>query len=187
MGYQGREQAFIKHQILKAYFERLIMIVGQARAETICYVDCFAGPWQEGMSDLEDTSIAISLQTIQQCQDKFAQLNWKAPKFRALFIEKDANSFARLSTFLAGKANIPIETCALQGEFIPFREEILKWCGRGNFAFFFIDPTGWKDVGMPKLRPLLLRPHSEFLINFMYNSVNFTLPQEKFSQARNIL
>src|SRR5207249_5313442 len=40
--------------------------------------------------------------------------------------------------------------------------------------FFFIDPTGWKDVGVGVLQPLLQRPRSEFLINFMYDFVNRT-------------
>jgi hypothetical protein len=45
--YKGREQAYIKHTLLKSYLERLFMIIGQS-ATRICYVDCFAGPWQEG-------------------------------------------------------------------------------------------------------------------------------------------
>lgn len=43
--YRGREQACFKHCLLVAYLERLFMIVGP-RQRTICYVDCFAGPWQ---------------------------------------------------------------------------------------------------------------------------------------------
>ena len=58
--YHGREQAFIKHELLRAYLERLFMIIGK-HEKTISYVDCFAGPWQEDTEDLEDTSIAISL------------------------------------------------------------------------------------------------------------------------------
>ncbi|KAF0220195.1 MAG: hypothetical protein FD174_1434 [Geobacteraceae bacterium] len=42
--YRGREQAYFKHCLLEAYLERLFMIVGQHQ-RTICYVDCFAGPW----------------------------------------------------------------------------------------------------------------------------------------------
>ncbi len=44
--YIGKEQAFIKHNLLKSYLERLFMIVGRYE-EKILYVDCFAGPWQE--------------------------------------------------------------------------------------------------------------------------------------------
>jgi hypothetical protein len=71
--YKGREQAYFKHGLLKAYLERLFMIVGQHH-KTICYVDCFAGPWQEKGADLEDTSIAISLKIIRKCRDGLKKL-----------------------------------------------------------------------------------------------------------------
>jgi hypothetical protein len=36
--------------------------------------------------------------------------------------------------------------------------------------FFFVDPLGWKGiVEVPTLKPFLLRPNSEFLINFMFD------------------
>ncbi len=75
-----------------------------------------------------------------------------------------------------------IETSALQGEFVGLEREILDWCGADDFVFFFIDPKGWKDVSMPKLRPLLERPNSEFLINLMYDFVNRAAPQAKFAE-----
>jgi len=61
--YRGREQAWIKHQLLESYLEKLMLIVGMAAKRQgtieICYVDCFSGPW--GTSELESTSIAVSL------------------------------------------------------------------------------------------------------------------------------
>ena len=66
--YKGREQTYFKHCLLEAYLERLFMIVGQY-ASTICYVDCFAGPWEEQGDDLGDTSIAKSLNIIKKCRD----------------------------------------------------------------------------------------------------------------------
>jgi hypothetical protein len=45
-------------------------------------------------------------------------------------------------------------------------------CGDQSFAFFFVDPKGWVDVGVPKLAKLLRRPRSEFLITFMYDFLN---------------
>lgn len=180
--YRGREQAFIKHKLLEAYLERLFMIVGQHKAPTICYADCFAGPWQEGIGELEDTSIAISLRIMRRCREGFIRQGGNPPSFRALFIEKDAKAFHKLEGFLASKPLAGVQTHALHGEFLPLRQDILRWCGEKDFAFFFIDPTGWKDVGMSQLQPLLARPNSEYLINFMYNFVNFTLPQKKFAE-----
>lgn len=40
--YQGREQAYVKHTILRTYLQRLIMIIGRSE-KVINYVDCFAG------------------------------------------------------------------------------------------------------------------------------------------------
>ena len=52
------------------------------------------------------------------------------------------------------------------------QDEILELCGDQSFAFFFVDPKGWVDVGVPKLTKLLRRPKSEFLITFMYDFLN---------------
>jgi len=59
--------------------------------------------------------------------------------------------------------------------------EILKWCGNRDFAFFFIDPKGWKNaIEIPTLAPLLRRPNSEYLINFMYDFLVRTHTQKEF-------
>jgi hypothetical protein len=46
--YDGREQAWIKHQLLESYLDKLLHIIGAASKRNqqveICYVDCFAGP-----------------------------------------------------------------------------------------------------------------------------------------------
>lgn len=46
--YEGREQALVKHALLKSYLEKLVLIIGmsakQTRKAEICFVDCFAGP-----------------------------------------------------------------------------------------------------------------------------------------------
>ncbi len=179
--YKGREQAFIKHHLLWGYLEQLMMIIGHSRAQCITYVDCFAGPWQDESATLSDTSIGISLEIMRRCRDAFVQLGRGVPTFRALYIEKSRASFKRLQAFLSEDRE-GIETQALRGEFIELEQEILDWCGPDAFVFFFIDPKGWKDVSMPKLRPLLERPNSEFLINLMYSFVNRAASQEKFAE-----
>jgi hypothetical protein len=71
--YHGREQAFVKHQLLKTYLLRLFMIIGQHQ-NNIRYVDCFSGPWQEENDDLQDTSIGIALKIIQKCQEALRKM-----------------------------------------------------------------------------------------------------------------
>lgn len=175
--YDGREQAFIKHSLLKIYLEKLVMIMGMspaartARKIEICYVDCFAGPWGDASDDLAGTSIAIAAQILADCKEALAALGVTA-KMRALFIEKNSAAFARLQKYLEQQAPKSVETACVRGSFLDLRQEILRWCGSNAFAFFFIDPKGWKEIGVEALQPLLLRPRSEFLINFMYMFVN---------------
>ena len=91
---------------------------------------------------------------------------------RALFIEKSPAAFARLKTYLEQRAPKGVEAGCIQGDFLHHRQAILDWCGSNAFGFFFIDPKGWKEIGVDELEPLLSRPRSEFLINFMYMFVN---------------
>lgn len=179
--YKGREQARFKHELLEAYLERLFMIVGQHQ-RTICYVDCFAGPWQAKGNDLEDTSIAVSLDIIRKCRDGLRAKGHDV-RFKALFVEKDPMAYAKLDAYLSGRKDESIQTSSLKGEFIDLRKEILSFCSYDSFTFFFVDPTGWKDaVELSTLDPLLRRPNSEFLINFMYEFLVRTHTQQTFAE-----
>lgn len=175
--YDGREQAWIKHQLLESYLEKLLLIIGMAARSQgkieICYVDCFAGPWGDDSEQMEGTSIAISMRTMAMCKQKLAKLGVDAT-MRALYIELDKRAFARLSDYLDKATPAGVDAQCKQGDFLALRQDISKWCGGTAFTFFFIDPKGWKTVGVPNLRPLLARPRSEFLINFMYDFINRT-------------
>jgi len=171
--YDGREQAFIKHELLKSYLQKLFLIVGSGQIE-LCYVDCFAGPWGDESEGMESTSIAISLQTLDVVRQKLGMSGVSA-RIRALYVEKDARAYARLAAYLQDNTPSGIHAEPRHGDFVALREEILRWVGNGAFTFFFIDPKGWKDIGIETLRPLLARPRSEVLINFMYDFVNRTM------------
>jgi len=179
--YKGREQAYIKHRLLEAYLKRLFMIVGQFQ-ESICYVDCFAGPWEENREDLMDTSIGISLKIMADCQEALGRMGAKV-RCRALYIEKSRRRHAKLQAFLGGNTPSGIVAESFCGEFFDLRRQILEWCRPDEFTFFFIDPKGWKKVvEVPTLKPLLQRPRSEFLINFMYDFILRTHTQKEFEQ-----
>ncbi len=176
--YDGREQAFIKHELLKGYLEKLFLILGGAARKAghveLRYVDCFAGPWGDDSDDLRSTSIAISLRTLDVVRQKHGR-NHVSATIRALYIEKEPGPFARLQAYLADNTPSGIHAEAWNGDFVANRANILQWAGKDAFTFFFIDPKGWKDVGIGTLKPLLERPRSEFLINFMYDFVNRTM------------
>lgn len=179
--YKGREQTYFKHRLLEAYLERLFMIVGQ-HAPSICYVDCFAGPWEEQGEDLGDTSIAKSLDIIKKCRNGLLRMR-KDVRFRALFIEQNSKSFQKLEDYLDGRKHEGTEIKALNGSFHELIPEILDWCGPRDFVFFFVDPKGWKnDVERPTLTPLLRRPNSEFLINFMYGFLSRFVSDAKLQE-----
>lgn len=176
--YQGREQAYIKHELLKAYLEKLFLIIGMSSGRLgiteICYVDCFAGPWSAENESLSDTSIGVSLRILDKCHKELKSHGLKL-QFRALYVEKEDAAFARLEKFLSARTPPEITANPLHGDFVALRDDILNWCGTGSFAFFFIDPTGWKEIAVPILKPLLQRRQSEFLINFMYDFVARTV------------
>ena len=179
--YKGREQAYIKHTLLRNYLEKLFMIVGQHQ-KVICYIDCFAGPWQEDSDTLDDTSISISLNIINKCQTALSRLG-KHVHFRALFIEKNKKSFSKLGEFLENKKHSNIEINKMHGDFFDLRDSICSWCYDNSFAFFFIDPTGWRKViEIDTLHPLLNRKNSEYLINFMFDYILRTHTQSGFNK-----
>ncbi len=175
--YEGREQAYIKHELLKAYLEKLFLIVGMSSSRLgiseICYVDCCAGPWATDSENLTDTSIGVSLRILDKCKKELDKRGVKL-RFKALYVEKEDQPFGRLDKFIKEKTPPGIDAQARHGDFVALREQILLWCGNEAFAFIFVDPKGWKDVAVSVLRPLLQRPKSEFLINFMYDFVSRT-------------
>lgn len=184
--YEGRIPALVKHALLKSYLEKLVLIIGMnGRAKghaEICYVDCFAGPWGSDDEKLDGTSISLSLKTLAACKEKLASLGVDA-RMRALFIEQEPGPFQRLSTYLRNDAPKSVEAMALKGDFVSLRSEILEWTGKEAFTFFFIDPKGWSPIVIDVLTPLLQRPRSEFLINFIYEFINRTASMSQFKEA----
>lgn len=177
--YKGREQALVKHMLLRRYLVKLFMILGQREA-VINYVDCFAGPWQSEMEDRSDTSFGIAHLEMIKCTDSLQEKFNRKLKFRALFIESDAVAYQKLESYVKANTDSPVEMTSFQGEFLTLIPHITKWAA-GGFTFFFVDPLGWKDVSAPKMEPLLRLPRTEFMINFMYDFANRGFAQpEKF-------
>lgn len=185
--YTLRELAIVKHTLLESYLEKLLLIIGSSqrlqKRIKFCYVDCFAGPWGDESEQLETTSIAISLRVLAACKVKL-EGNGIATEIRAIYVEQNKIAYGRLTTFLAGSTPEGIEAIPLRGDFVQLRSEILLRAGSDTFCFFFIDPTGYTEVGVNILRPLLERPRSEFLINFMYDFANRVISRETESWQR---
>ncbi len=169
--YTGKEAASIKYELLRAYLEPLFMIIGQ-REPRIGYVGCSYGPWQKGRQDPgEPVSVAVSLAVMEKCHNELSEKFRKNVQFRGLFIERDKEPFGRLESFLKSESWNGVEAHCLRGDFCDLRSEIVSWCGNRDFCFFFIDAKEWRHIAIPTLEPLLGRPSSEFLINFMFDSI----------------
>jgi three-Cys-motif partner protein len=147
--YYGREHMLVKHTVLRRYFMRLAMIVGQW-ADTIGFVDCFAGPWKSKRGDLSDTAIGIAIEQLKKAYDGFEDRDgFVTPEFKGVFVEKDDERFSHLSSHLSkSEAQLPrqISLNPIQGNFQDSIDDILGHFGKNDFVFFFIDPKGWSDV-----------------------------------------
>jgi three-Cys-motif partner protein len=119
---------------------------------------------------LGGTSIAISLDKLKKVQDALATSprNIHDTTYRAIYVEENRNRYIKLKKYLENNCPPGIECYPSQGDYSSLHETILQQCGEG-FAFFFVDPKGWLDIGIPKLAGLLSRINSEFLITFMYD------------------
>ena len=179
--YEGREHSVVKHALLKGYLEKLLFIMGMTGTREIVYVDCFSGPYKDESSDIQATSIAISLEILNKVKDALATQN-KHITVRAIYVEKKKSSFKRLKDYLDNHCPSSIQAFPIYGDYAENTDEILRLCGNNSFAFFFVDPLGWTDVGIPRLGKLLSRPKSEFLITFMYDHLNRFVEKTELSK-----
>lgn len=165
--YAGREQAYVKHFLLSDYLETFAHKIASGFAE-ICYVDGFSGPWQNTGERFEDTSFGIALGALTR-----AKATWRAlgreVRMSAHLIEKDSRAYQNLQ---AVKAQFPeIEIATHHGSFIDLAPHLRHAISAHAFAFVFIDPKGWR-IDMTRLEPLLRRPNSEVVFNFMFDFIN---------------
>lgn len=170
--YEGREQSLVKHLLLDHYLSALVMIIGQSKYSKIAFVDCFAGPWLNNTEDLSDTSVGHALNHLEAARAMLGRTFKRSVKIRALFIEENQTAFSRLENYLEGRPYPQIAAQAWHSRFEESQQAIVDWLDDDEFAFFFIDPTGWSHIDRHTMAPILQRPHSEYLINFMFNHIN---------------
>jgi three-Cys-motif partner protein len=164
--YLGREQTLVKHIILQRYLLRLAAIVG-TWAESITYIDCFSGPWESKTADFSDTSFGIAVQELKKAQAELAK-HGKHPRFRCFFLERESKPFAKLKSFCGAVSEL--DAVPHNGDLensVPTILNFYQHGGKNNFAFTFIDPTGWTGFEMDTIRPLLQLKPGEVLINYM--------------------
>jgi three-Cys-motif partner protein len=170
--YEGREQTYLKHRVLKEYLEMWAHKLGSRgryKRTRLWYVDCFAGPWKAADEQLSDTSVAIGLAEL-----RTAAATWRdrggSVEVGAIFVERNEKSFAALSNYLASHSE-GVEVVPILGEFGPAVGPINSTVGTDP-AFLFVDPTGWKGAAMKFIAPLASLAKRDVLVNVMFNDLN---------------
>lgn len=165
--YKGREQAYVKHVLLEQYLEALIHKTASSY-QHIVYVDGFAGPWQNLSEQFEDTSFGIALKALRR-----AKGSWKAArrdvKMSAILVEKAPAAFEKLQTLPPKFPDLDVKP--LKGDFVTLIPAILGLIPKDAFAFFLLDPKGWR-IPVRAVQPLLARSNSEVIFNFMFEFIN---------------
>ncbi len=171
--YQGREQSFLKHRVLHEYllgWGHKLGSLARRRRVRLCYVDGFAGPWKAKSAALEDTSIAIGLDALEDAVKTWTE---QGAQFdvEAAFVEKDDTAFGELEKYLEGRSGA-VRTFARHGEFGAFVPELQRWLGT-DAGLIFVDPTGWKGAAMGFIAPLVTGSGPrDVLVNVMFDHIN---------------
>ncbi|MFL5239903.1 MAG: three-Cys-motif partner protein TcmP [Rhizomicrobium sp.] len=165
--YAGREQSYVKHVLLESYLEKLVHKIA-SRYDHVAYVDGFAGPWLSANERFEDTSFGIALNALRNAKATWKQYG-RDVRMSAFLVERNKTAYSRLAQVPARYPDVMIKThCA---DFLSVVPTILGEIPPNAFAFFLIDPKGWR-VPLKTLAPLLARPNSEVIFNFMFDFIN---------------
>lgn len=165
--YVGREQSYVKHVFLEGYLDRLVHKTASTYSH-IVYVDGFAGPWQSFNEYFEDTSFGIALNALRRAKASWKERN-RVVKMSAFLVERDEQAYRQLTQIPARFPDIAIKTYV--DDFLTMLPQILKDTPGNAFAFFLIDPKGWR-IPLGALSSMLARPNSEVIFNFMFDFIN---------------
>ncbi len=166
-----REQTAAKHFILRHYLQELALITLQSSFRTLTYVDGFSGPWESRTDDFSDTSFMIAIKVLKDIQWSL-KARGHSPVIKCFFVENNAAAFAQLQSAVA-KYHKPADgfhVATFRGRFEDSIPSILAYAQ--EMTLTFIDPTGWTEYAFDQIGPLLKRPQSETLVNFMFDHIS---------------
>jgi three-Cys-motif partner protein len=165
--YAGREQSYVKHVFLERYLEALVHKTASTYPHVV-YVDGFAGPWQSANEKFEDTSFGVALNALRRAKESWKK-NARDVRMSAYLVERDPAAYAKLALIPERYPDITIKTYS--ADFLTVLPAILKDIPGDAFAFFLIDPKGWR-IPLRTLTGMLARPNSEVIFNFMFDFNN---------------
>jgi three-Cys-motif partner protein len=166
--YTGREQAYVKHHFLADYVERLVFKVASAYRDVV-YIDGFSGPWKNQGQIFEDTSFGIALEALRKAKAEWKRIKGVDVTMTALLVERDPEAYRRLQDVIPLYPDIRIKT--FHGEFVPHINDLIAAIPPRAFTFILMDPKGWK-IDMNAVAPLISRPNTEVVLNFMFDFIN---------------
>lgn len=167
--YRGREQAYVKHRFLADYVDQLVFKVSSSR--DVVYVDGFSGPWEDQGQKFEDTSFGIALHSLRRAKQTWRDMGRGDRTMTALLVEKDLQAYARLQQIIPMYPDVNIRT--FNGDYVKLVPTLLDAIPRDAFSFVLMDPKGWK-IDMKSVAPLIRRPNSEVVFNFMFTMINWS-------------
>ena len=165
--YVGREQSYVKHVFLEGYLDRLVHKTASIYPH-IVYVDGFAGPWQSANEKFEDTSFGIALNALRRAKASWRERH-RDVKMSAFLVERGLEAYKHLAQIPAKYPDVAIKTDL--ADFLSVLPGILNQIPKDAFTFFLIDPKGWR-IPLNTLAPMLARPNSEVIFNFMFDFIN---------------
>lgn len=166
--YVGREQAYVKHHFLADYVERLVFKVASVYKDVV-YIDGFSGPWEDQGQSFEDTSFGIALEALRKAKAEWKRIQGVDVTMTALLVERSPAAYRRLQEVVDLYPDITIRT--FRGEFVALVGDLIKAIPHRAFTFVLMDPKGWK-IDMNAVTPLIRRPNTEVVLNFMFDFIN---------------
>lgn len=167
--YKGREQAYVKHCLLEEYLPDWAYKVG-TKWDSLVYIDGFAGPWETKDPNYADSSFGVAIDSLRRCQIGLMENRGRQLQFESILVEERRGAFVKLQKFALDKSLPGFGVHPLSGEFvrqIPKINQLIASTTQNPFRFIFLDPKGWADIPMQKLRPFLRDRSCEVLITLM--------------------
>ncbi len=87
----------------------------------------------------------------------------------ALLVERDPAAYKKLAQIPPRFPDVSIHV--YPADFLTVLPTILKDIPANAFAFFLVDPRGWR-IRLRALNEMLARPSSEIVFNFMFDFIN---------------
>src|SRR5689334_13115347 len=153
----GREQAFVKHYLLRKYLSRWGFNIG-SKWDTLVFIDGFAGPWGAKDTEFTDASFGIGIQALQAAITGLREKRNRSIRAACIFVEKKPKPFAKLDAFARSHSSDAVHAVALKGRFnknISSINEFVAKIGDNPFKFIFLDQKGWAATPMHDLRPFV--------------------------------